>query len=98
MAAKQARRNPSAKAAKRRTKKKQAARPAIVDPKAKLSSYAKKAQRVFSAGVQDAYANMARLGIPTTVIIDGKVIRAVPKRLGGRFVVREPSPSRSGDR
>jgi hypothetical protein len=98
MAAKKSRRKSLKKSTKRAAKPKRASWAAIVDPKAKLSPYAKKAQRVFSAGVQDAYANMARLGVRATVIVDGKVIRAVPTRSAGRFVVREPSPSRSRDR
>jgi hypothetical protein len=85
------------KSAKKKSFKKRATswRETVVDRDAVLSPYARNAQRVFSAGVQKAYANMARLGVTATVIVDGKIVRAVPTRSGGRFVVREPAPSRS---
>lgn len=98
MAAKKRARKPAKRSARKKASKKKLHSWGVIDRDAVLSPYARNAQRVFSAGVQKAYANMARLGVPATVIVDGKIVRAVPTRSGGRFVVREPSPSRSRDR
>lgn len=98
MAAKKGARKSVKRSAKKKASKKKLHSWGVVDRDAALSPYARNAQRVFSGGVQKAYANMARLGVPATVMIDGKIVRAVPTRSGGRFVVREPSPSRSRDR
>jgi hypothetical protein len=81
----------SVKARKKRTSTKRAAGKLVaIEPGATLSPYGKVVLRAFDAGVQKAYARMARAGIAATVMVDGKIIRAVPVREGQRFVVREP--------
>src|SRR5206468_659519 len=59
----------------------------LVRPGAKPSPYAAKALRVFSAGVQDALKKLADRGIPAVVVEDGNRIEAVPRKIGGRYVV-----------
>jgi hypothetical protein len=59
----------------------------VVDPDAKPSPAAKRAQRLFSAGVQQAYKNLAKHGVKTVVVEDGKLLKAVPRLTNGRFVV-----------
>lgn len=78
------------KSAKRSAGKSSARRATVVDHGAGLSPYGKSVLRVFRDGVQRAYARMAREGVPATVVVDGVVVRAVPHRQGGRFVVSEP--------
>jgi hypothetical protein len=77
--------------AARSAKKYSARRVAIIDHNATLSPYGKNVLRVFSDGVQEAYAKMASAGIAATVVVNGEVVRAVPHREGGRYVVSEPA-------
>jgi hypothetical protein len=63
----------------------------VVDRDAAPSPYAKYATRVFSKGVQRAYADLASKGIRTVVIENGRVVRAVPRRVDGAFTVMEPN-------
>jgi len=67
--------------------RKAAAGDVVVRPGAKPSSYASKALRVFSAGVQDALRRLADRGIPAVVVENGHRIEAVPRKIGGRYVV-----------
>jgi hypothetical protein len=59
----------------------------IVSPNAQPSEYARKAVRVFSAGVQDAYRELARKGVKTVVLQDGHLIEGVPRKVRGTYVV-----------
>src|SRR5690242_9437889 len=59
----------------------------IVSPNARPSDYARKAVRVFSAGVQDAYRKLARQGVKTVVLQDGHLIEGVPRKVRGTYVV-----------
>ncbi len=54
-----------------------------------LSPYGRDVLQAFSAGVQEAYANMARAGVKAAVIVDGKLIHAIPVKRQGKFVVSE---------
>jgi len=71
---------------------------AIIDHGATLSPYGRNVLRAFKDGVQEVYAKMASAGVSATVVVDGKVIRAIPHRQGGRFVVSEPGPHRTSSR
>lgn len=86
------------KGAKRSGKKYSMRRAAVVDHDATLSPYGRNVLRSFSDGVQQAYAKMASAGIRATVVINGKIVRAVPHREGGRFVVSEPTSERGSSR
>jgi hypothetical protein len=81
------------KGAKRTAKKHSARRAAIVDHDATLSPYGRNVLRAFRDGVQQAYARMATAGIAAAVVVDGKLVRAIPRREDGRFVVSE-SPAK----
>ena len=65
----------------------------ILNPKGPPSDYAQKALRVFSEGVQDAYAKLAKQGVATVVIVAGQEVRGVPHKANGRFVVAEKAAS-----
>jgi hypothetical protein len=91
--AKSVRKKSAKKAAKRSAKKYSARHVAIVDRDATLSPYGRNVLRAFRDGVQEAYARMATAGVAAAVMVDGKLVRAVPHREGGRFVVSE-SPAK----
>ena len=59
----------------------------IVSPNALPSEYARKAVKVFSAGVQGAYRKLARKGVKTVVVQDGHLIEGVPRKVRGTYVV-----------
>jgi len=59
----------------------------FVEARSALSPYARRALRVFSAGVQRALKQLAQHNIPAVVIEDGHRIEAVPTKVGGRYVV-----------
>jgi hypothetical protein len=86
------------KGTKRSAKKYTGRRAAIVDQSATLSPYGRDVLRAFRDGVQEAYAKMARAGITATVVVDGKLVRAVPHREGGRFVVSESPAKQTSSR
>ena len=67
----------------------------IVGGSYKPSAYARKAQAVFSAGVQDALKRLAAKGIPAVVVENGRRYEAVPRKVGGRYVVLESDAARS---
>jgi hypothetical protein len=96
--AKSAAKKSAKKGIKRGAKKQSPSRTAIVDRSATLSPYGKTVLRVFSDGVQQAYAEMARAGIATTVVVNGELVRAVPHRAGGRFVVGGPKAKQTSSR
>jgi len=48
--------------------------------------------------VQQAYAKMATSHIVAAVVVDGKLVRAVPHREGGKFVVSESPVKQSSSR
>ena len=91
--AKSVKKKSAKKGPKRSAKKYSARRAAIVDHSATLSPYGRDVLRAFRDGVQHAYARMASAGIAAAVVVDGKLVRAVPHREGGRFVVTE-SPAK----
>jgi hypothetical protein len=96
--AKSVRKKSAKKGAKRGAKKYSARRAAIVDHDATLSPYGRSVFRAFRDGVQLAYAKMASDGIAAAVVVDGKIVRAVPHREGGRFVVSEPPAKQRSSR
>lgn len=96
--AKSVRKKSAKQGAKRSAKKYSARRIAIVDHSATLSPYGRDVLRAFRDGVQVAYARMASAGIPAAVVVDGKLVRAVPHREGGRFVVSEPAAKQTSSR
>jgi len=59
----------------------------VVDPSAALSPYARKALKVFRDGVQSEYKRLAKKGVATVATVDGRVVRAVPKKVNNRFVL-----------
>jgi hypothetical protein len=89
---------PAKKSGKRSAKKRLTHGSAVIDHGAALSSYGKDVLRAFSEGVQQAYAKMASAGIRATVVVNGEVVRAVPHREGGRFVVSEATSPRQSSR
>jgi hypothetical protein len=86
------------KGAKRSVKKSSTHRATVIDHGATLSPYGKSVLRVFRDGVQHAYAKMANAGVSATVVVNGEVVRAVPHREGGRFVVTKPAAKQASTR
>lgn len=70
----------------------------VVGSKSKPSALAILGLKVFSEGVQDALKRLAHRNIPTVVIENGKRIKAVPTRVGGRYVVVESKGTKSKNR
>jgi hypothetical protein len=68
----------------------------VLVPELKPTGYAKKALAAFDVGIQREYRKLAQLGVETVVMDNGKIVRAVPHQVNGRFVVGEPTPTRSG--
>jgi len=69
----------------------------VIGSTAPLSPYAAQALRVFTAGVQRALKEFAELNIPAVVMENGRLIKAVPTKVGGRYVVVDPQ-GRQSDR
>ena len=61
----------------------------VFDPNAPLSPLAKRALEIFTEGVQDALRESAEKNIPATVWENGRRIRAVPTKVGGRWMVTD---------
>lgn len=59
----------------------------VFDPKAAVSPLAREAQRVFEKGVRAQMADLAKKGVATVVVVNGQVIRGVPRLVNGRYVV-----------
>ena len=59
----------------------------VVGSTAPISPYAAQALRVFTAGVQRALKEFAELNIPAVVMENGRLVKAVPTKVGGRYVV-----------
>jgi hypothetical protein len=59
----------------------------VVGSKSKPSALAVLGLKIFSEAVQDALREFAELGIPAVVMENGKLIKAVPTIVGGRYVV-----------
>ena len=70
----------------------------VIGSKSKPSALAILGLKIFSEGVQDALKRLARRNIPTVVIKNGKRIKAVPTKVGGRYVVVESKGSKAKDR
>jgi hypothetical protein len=58
----------------------------------RMSKLGREAVRLFDEAVQRQYAILARKKIPTVVVVNGEKIKAVPRRVGNRYVVG-PTPS-----
>lgn len=68
----------------------------VIGSKSKPSALALLGLKIFSEGVQDALREFAELGIPAVVMKNGKLIKAVPTMVGGRYVVVESEGAESG--
>ena len=75
---------------KRSAKKTGSRRKIVIDESAKPGVFGARALSLFNDGVQREYARLARKGVATVVLRDGQIVTAVPRRVGGRFVVGEP--------
>jgi hypothetical protein len=62
----------------------------VIDPSGAMSPYARKALKVFRDGVQLEYKRLAKKGVATVATVDGRVVRAVPKKVNNRFVLVAP--------
>ena len=69
----------------------------VVGSTAPISPYAAQALRVFTAGAQRALKEFAELNIPAVVMENGRLVKAVPTKVGGRYVVVDPQ-GRESDR
>jgi len=56
----------------------------------RMSKLGREATALFDEAVQKELALLARKKIPTLVIVNGERVTAVPRKVGGRFVVRPP--------
>jgi len=54
-----------------------------------ISPYAARALSAFNKGVQQALKEMAQANIPAVVIENGRLVKAVPTKVGGRYIVSE---------
>lgn len=71
----------------------------VIRPGAKPSRGAQEAVDALSAGVQAALARLASRRIPAVVQENGQLIFAVPRKVGGRYVVQPPSGTeRTGEK
>ena len=59
----------------------------VFDPTAPVSPLARETQRVFEKGVRAQMADLAKKRVPTVVVVDGKVVRGVPRLVKGRYVI-----------
>lgn len=59
----------------------------VIGSKSKPSALAILGLKIFSEGVQDALKQFAQRGIPAVVMENGKLVKAVPTKIGGRYVV-----------
>lgn len=65
----------------------------VIDTTAKPGVFGRRALTLFDSGVQKEYARLAKMGVATVVVRDGQLIKGIPHRVGGRFVVGEvPAP------
>jgi hypothetical protein len=59
----------------------------IVSRRGKLSAVEQNALDAFSEAVQKEYALLARKKVATVVLVNGEMIRGIPKKVNGRYVV-----------
>ena len=77
------------RSAKVRARKVQVVRGAKKAGKLDVSAFERSAARAFRRAVQKEYELLAKRGIPTVVVIDGETVRGVPRKIGGRYIVRK---------
>lgn len=70
----------------------------VLGATAPISPYAAQALKVFTAGVQRALKEFAELNIPAVVMENGRLVKAVPTKVGGRYVVVDPKGRESNRR
>lgn len=61
--------------------------PVVFDPAAPVSLLARKTQRVFEKGVRAQMADLAKKRVATVVVVNGQVVRGVPRLVNGRYVI-----------
>ena len=59
------------------------------------SAYGSQVLQAFEKGVQTELRRLARKGIATVVQTEGKVVHAIPKKVGAKFKVVAAKPARS---
>ena len=60
----------------------------IFDPTAPISPLALETQRVFKKGVRAQMADLAKKGVSTVVVVNGQILRGVPRLENGRYVIK----------
>jgi hypothetical protein len=63
---------------------------------ARVSMFATDALAVFTRGVRHQLAVLAKKQIPTAAIIDGRLVRGIPRKVGSRYVLDAPSKGTGG--
>lgn len=63
----------------------------IFDPTAPISPLALETQRVFKKGVRAQMADLAKKGVSTVVVVNGQIVRGVPRLEKGRYVIKSGS-------
>jgi hypothetical protein len=58
-----------------------------------VSTFASEALTVFKRGVRRQLAVLARKHVPTIAVIDGELVRGIPRKVGGSYVLDRPSRS-----
>ncbi|HWZ60745.1 MAG TPA: hypothetical protein VNW46_17305 [Gemmatimonadaceae bacterium] len=58
---------------------------------APMSPYAVTALKIFRKGVQAEFKRLAKRGVATVATVDGKPVRAVPRKVAGRYVLVVPA-------
>jgi hypothetical protein len=61
----------------------------VVKGNGELSPVERAAEDAFRKAVQMEYAVLAKKKLPTVVMRKGKLVRGVPKKVGGQYVVRD---------
>jgi hypothetical protein len=59
----------------------------VVKAKRQMSELEHDAVDTFRKAIQKEYALLAKRKVATVVMVDGKMIRGIPKRVKGRYVV-----------
>jgi hypothetical protein len=65
---------------------------------APMSPYAIKVLKIFKKGVQAELKFLAKRGIATVATVDGRHVRAVPRKVAGRYVLVAPAEGMISER
>ena len=63
---------------------------------AHVSTFAAGALAVFTRGVHRQLAALAKKKIPTAAIVDGQIVRGIPRKVGARYVLDAPPKGSRG--